>query len=201
MEARQAHCLLLVFLLSTIAAPLRLCARGCSSAYESSSVSMQPGCPETVVGKGKRDQHSVAPFFEGQQYRCNRCAIGRVAIYWRRGQRLSNFSDSHIEDMWEFWETTGVCCWWRACVAHCHFSRGEFIAGCHLGGCILAVPVVGLGVLAARYVLYMMPSRTEMPHKDKAFLFPSCLYDMQFVCSASDMVWKFDLACKSYLDV
>ena len=80
MEARQAHCLLLVFLLSTLAAPVRLCARGCSSAYESSAVNMQPCCPETVVGKGQRGQHAVAPFFEGQQYRCYRCAIGRVAI-------------------------------------------------------------------------------------------------------------------------
>ena len=148
-------------------------------------------------GASHWEQHWTPPNQRGRHD-----VMGGAAVYWRRGQRLSNFSDSHIDDMWEFWEKAGVCRWWRGCVAQCHEGRCEVAAGCHLCGCILAAPIVGAGVLAAKCVGYMMPSSTEcLRCGSEAFLLWSMWqgYDTKCVAVFGWLSWLGDLHCSTTL--
>ena len=116
-------------------------------------------------------------------------------------------SDCQVEDAWELWEKTGVCRWWRTCVSQwqefpwrtCCY---EFAAGCYLCVCILAVPVAGVGVPAAKYVHYMMPSWAECLRcgsEAPPLWSMSQGYDTKCTAACASLAWLGDVHCNSML--
>ena len=78
----------------------------------------------------------------------------------------------------------------------------EFAAGCHPCVCIFAVPLVGVGVLAAKYALYMTPSRAEcLRCGSEAFLLWSMWqgYDTKCIAVCAWLAWLGEFHCISML--
>jgi hypothetical protein len=70
--------------------------------------------------------------------------------FWRRGRRIYT-GDTHLEDMWQLWETTGCCRWWRASMTLLYSLMNELALGWWLACCVSTVPVAGLSVLVWKY--------------------------------------------------
>ena len=111
MQGRQTRCLCLIFLLSTVAAPPRLllsaryardrwcqhCGLSCHTGQHNLDVGVTAYTIGFPVGDTYLKQDGATP------HQCRRHNVMRhPSIYWRRGRRLSNLCDSHVEDLWEF---------------------------------------------------------------------------------------------------